>query len=76
MKKIRLAAHPYALWLALFTAIPMLIVFYYAFTNDTGAFTLDNFRDMTAYSVVFFNSFRLRTFSGLKFFTSPAKCVL
>ena len=59
MKKIRLAAHPYALWLALVTAIPMLIVFYYAFTNDTGAFTLDNFRDMTAYSVVSFNSFRL-----------------
>lgn len=59
MRKINRTAHPYAFWLVLFTAVPMLIVFYYAFTNAAGSFTLDNFRDMTDYSIVFFNSFRL-----------------
>ena len=65
MNRVRIAAHPYIFWLMLFTAIPMLIVFYYAFTNEAGAFTLDNFRDMTDYSIVFFNSFRLSIISTL-----------
>lgn len=59
MKRNSIAAYPYILWLMLFTAIPMLIVFYYAFTNEAGSFTLSNFRDMADYSVVFVNSFRL-----------------
>ena len=63
MKTNKAAAYPYLLWLILFTAIPMLIVFYYAFTNEAGQFTLVNFKDMAEYSVVFFNSFRLAVIS-------------
>ena len=63
MNRVKVAAHPYVFWLMLFTAIPMLIVIYYAFTNAAGAFTLDNFRDMFDYSVVFLNSFRLAIIS-------------
>lgn len=63
MNRVKIAAHSYVFWLMLFTAIPMLIVFYYAFTNEAGAFTLNNFRDMTDYSIVFLNSFRLAVIS-------------
>jgi spermidine/putrescine transport system permease protein len=65
MKTTKAAAYPYVLWLILFTAIPMLIVFYYAFTNEAGSFTLMNFKDMADYSIVFFNSFRLAIISTL-----------
>ncbi|MGI6205086.1 MAG: ABC transporter permease [Anaerovoracaceae bacterium] len=63
MRSNKAAAYPYMMWLILFTGIPMLIVFYYAFTNEAGSFTLVNFKDMTDYSVVFFNSFRLAIIS-------------
>ena len=37
----KLLAIPYALFLAVFVVIPLLIVVYYAFTNDQGEFTLE-----------------------------------
>ncbi len=63
MSSNKQTAYPYVAWLVLFTAIPMLIVFFYAFTDQYGSFTLDNFRDMADYSTVFFNSFRLAVLS-------------
>lgn len=33
---------PYALWLCLFVVAPLVVLFYYAFTDGTGAFTLSN----------------------------------
>ena len=44
----KLLAVPYALFLAVFVVIPLLIVVYYAFTDDNGAFT-------TEYLKLFFN---------------------
>lgn len=44
----KLLAIPYGLFLAVFVLIPLLIIFYYAFTNDDGKFTLEYVR-------VFFN---------------------
>ena len=44
----KLLAIPYGLFLAIFVVIPLLIIFYYAFTNDEGKFTLE-------YVKVFFN---------------------
>ena len=44
----KLLAIPYALFLAVFVIIPLLIVLYYAFTNDEGRFTFEYVR-------VFFN---------------------
>ena len=33
---------PYALFLLLFVAVPLVVLFYFAFTNSQGAFTFDN----------------------------------
>ncbi len=42
--KRSLFASPYALWIILFTVLPVILIGYYAFTDASGAFTLDNFR--------------------------------
>ena len=56
----KLLAIPYALFLAVFVVIPLLIVVYYAFTNDDGKLTWEYVR-------VFFDT----NGNGLKgFFTS------
>ena len=39
-----LFASPYALWMMIFTIVPVILIAYYAFTESSGAFTLDNFR--------------------------------
>jgi spermidine/putrescine transport system permease protein len=44
----KLLAIPYGLFLAIFVIIPLLIIIYYAFTDDNGRFTLEYIR-------VFFN---------------------
>ena len=44
----KLLAIPYGIFLAVFVVIPLLIILYYAFTNDAGKFTFD-------YVKVFFN---------------------
>ena len=36
---------PYTLWMILFTVVPVLLITYYAFTDSTGALTLDNFKN-------------------------------
>ena len=36
-------ASPYTLWMVLFTLVPCVLIGYYAFTDASGAFTLDNF---------------------------------
>ena len=38
----RTAATPFALWMGIFTVVPMAIVLWFAFTDETGAFTLAN----------------------------------
>ena len=43
--KRSLFAAPYSLWMILFTIVPVVLIGYYAFTDASGAFTLDNFRN-------------------------------
>ncbi len=38
-------ASPYTLWMILFTVVPVILITYYALTDATGAFTLDNFKN-------------------------------
>ena len=54
-------AAPYALWMVLFTVVPLLFVCYYAFTTPSGAFTLDNFSKIAQpmYLYVLWDSLRL-----------------
>ena len=43
--KRSLFASPYALWMIIFTILPVILISYYAFTDANGAFTLDNFKN-------------------------------
>jgi spermidine/putrescine transport system permease protein len=43
--KRSLFASPYTLWMVLFTVVPVILITYYALTDSTGAFTLDNFKN-------------------------------
>ena len=54
-------ASPYALWMLLFTVVPLLFVCYYAFTTPSGAFTVDNFPKIAQpmYLLVLCDSLRL-----------------
>lgn len=63
MKSNKAFSYPYVLWLLLFTVVPLFIVIYFAFTNDAGEFTAENFSYMSLYAVVFFRSFRLAVIS-------------
>ncbi|MBQ4565963.1 MAG: ABC transporter permease [Oscillospiraceae bacterium] len=55
---------PYILWMALFTLIPLGVVFYYAFTDSvTGAFTLDNLANIGNYLPIFLRSIWLSIFA-------------
>ena len=65
MRGNKYQAYPYALWLAVFTIIPMILVVWFAFTDGTGHFTLENFSGMMAYAVIFWRSFRLAIISTL-----------
>lgn len=47
MNKKMLSA-PYLFWSAMFIIIPLCMVFYYGFTDKTGAFTLDNILAITS----------------------------
>ncbi len=48
---------PYMLWAAIFIIIPMFIVGYYAFTDENGAFTLENFIHIDLYQYSIYYSF-------------------
>ena len=43
--KRSLFASPYALWMILFTIVPLVIIVYYALTDSSGNFTWDNLRN-------------------------------
>lgn len=54
MKKLLSA--PYLLWMAVFIIVPLGMVAYFAFTTDTGKFTLDNLAAVSQYSNIFIRS--------------------
>ncbi len=48
---------PYLVWSLLFIVIPIFIVAYFAFTDNSGVFTLDNFAELPKYKDNIINSF-------------------
>lgn len=54
----RIMAAPHILWSVLFIVAPMMFVFYYAFTDKSGAFTLDNITQLASpsYLIIFARS--------------------
>ncbi|MBQ5814291.1 MAG: ABC transporter permease, partial [Clostridia bacterium] len=51
-----LPAIPYVFWMAVFVVVPLLLIVFYAFTNEAGSFTLSNFAEMGSYAKVFARS--------------------
>lgn len=45
----RLIAAPYLVWSAIFIIVPLFIVAYFAFTNESGAFTFQNIAEISKY---------------------------
>ena len=56
MIKSKAAASPYLVWMVIFIVAPLLIVAYYAFTDASGNFTLENIMAIGRYSSVFARS--------------------
>lgn len=52
----KLLSAPYTVWMTLFIVLPMLLVAWFAFTDSTGAFTLENILSVGQYSNVFLRS--------------------
>ena len=52
----RRLAFPYAFWMALFVAAPLVIVLFYALTTAEGGFSLENFFRLRVYIPVFMRS--------------------
>ena len=54
--KSKILSAPYTVWMAIFIVIPMALVIYFAFTNKSGEFTLQNIVRVGEYSNVFIRS--------------------
>ena len=52
-------AAPYALWMVMFTVVPLLFVCYFAFTTKSGDFTTANITKIFQYTPVLMDSLRL-----------------
>lgn len=58
-KLAALPAIPYVFWMAAFVVVPLILVVVYAFTSETGGFTLENFSSIGSYTMVFVRSLAL-----------------
>lgn len=52
----KLCTSPHILWSAIFILVPLVMVFYYAFTDRSGAFTFENITRLTDYTTTFLRS--------------------
>ena len=54
--KSKSAAAPYNVWMVIFIIVPMILVIFFAFTDKSGRFTLQNIAGVGQYSNVFLRS--------------------
>ena len=54
--KSKFLAGPYIAWMAIFTVVPLAMVAYFAFTTNSGEFTLGNFVSASDYLPIFLRS--------------------
>ncbi len=57
--KHKASAAPYTIWMIIFIIVPLFMVAFFAFTDSSGAFTLDNITTVGRYSNVFLRSILL-----------------
>ena len=63
--KEKIPAMPYIIWTLIFTLIPLILVIYFAFTNQNGEFTVNNFANVSAFAPVIMRSIILALISTL-----------
>lgn len=56
MKKLKVFAAPYLVWMAVFIVVPLLMVAYFAFTDEDGNFTMDYIASVGQYTNIFVRS--------------------
>ncbi len=56
MRKLRFFATPYLVWMVVFIVVPLLMVAYFAFTDQEGNFTLENVANAGQYTSIFVRS--------------------
>ncbi len=56
MKKLKVFATPYLVWMVVFIVVPLLMVAYFAFTDENGNFTLDYIANVGQYTNIFVRS--------------------
>ena len=56
MKKLKVFATPYLVWMTVFIVVPLLMVAYFAFTDEEGNFTLDYISNVGQYTNIFVRS--------------------
>ncbi len=54
-----IAAAPHVFWAIMFIVLPLIIVVYYAFTDDNGNFSFSNIADLSEYADIFLLSIEL-----------------
>lgn len=54
--KLKIFSAPYLIWMAVFIIVPLLMVVYFAFTDDTGHFTMQHISDVGQYVNIFVRS--------------------
>lgn len=54
--KLKAFSAPYLVWMIVFIVVPLLMVVYFAFTNDDGSFTLEYISDVGQYANIFMRS--------------------
>lgn len=54
--KTKLIAAPYLVWMVVFILVPLIMVAYFAFTDNNGNFTLDYVADVAQYAPIFMRS--------------------
>ena len=60
-----IAAAPHVVWAVMFIVLPLLIVVYYAFTDENGAFSFENLAGLTDYADIFLLSLELSVIATL-----------
>lgn len=65
MSKTRPAALPYIIWSVIFTIVPLFIILYFAFTDRSNRFSLENYSLMLSYMPVFIRSLWLAVLSTI-----------
>lgn len=54
--KLKYFSAPYLVWMVVFILVPLLMIAYFAFTNENGSFTIQHISDVGQYAGIFMRS--------------------